>query len=133
VNPPEKKMRSRAKVQVAITVTHMEQSGVLGTELASARIEDEAVLDRGDGSLLDNEHTFIGLLERVTRQVEERVASTLTDQWSERENEAEAERREDQLSKAQYFISDAANPNERGQRAKVLAEFLDAEPGELTA
>ena len=133
MTPPEKRMRGRAKVETRIVVTHMEEIGILGVELASARLENEAVLDRGDGSLLDNERTFRALLEEVTRETEEKVEATLSDQWTEREDEARNERREEQLSEAQLFISRADTPNERGQRAKVLSEFLGTTPEELTA
>lgn len=128
----EKQMRGSAKVHVHISVHHRAQDGFMNEEIASATIADQAVLDRGDGSLLDNERAFTRLVEGVTEETVSKIESTLSARWAEYENEAEAERREQVLSEAQLYISGAETPNERGQREKVLAEFLGTKPGELT-
>ena len=117
-------MRGRAQVRVSIEVSHQGSHSILGTELAAVTVKDESILDRGAGELIDNEWAFTGLLERVTREAQAKIESTLSEQWSERTNEVEEERRDLQLSDADRFIADAPDEFERKRRREVVGAFL---------
>lgn len=129
--PDEKKpMRDRARVEVAIRVQHAESEKYGGTtEIARVTLDDEAVLEYGDGGLADNEHVFTRLVDRVTGEARGKVEQLLSDQWSEKINEAESERRGELIHNAEQYIAGADDVGEQNRRRRMLGEFLNHDFG----
>lgn len=126
----KKEIRGRAQVHVHVSVRHHSGDSLIGREeLAAAKLEVDAVLDRGDGSLLDNEYVVTGLVEKTLREAGEKVEGTLGDQFSERRTEVEDEQRALQLHDAERYIDAAEDVGERNRRRRTLGEFLNHDFG----